>query len=135
MCATQQGKVGGREGYALLDVVLAVAIFAIAVTGLIQVLRGIGETSEGFARDRYVQQQLEALLAEKRRMKLDAMASETLDELSGIRFRTYVEAWQVDNGEGDELADLYKLTAEAVFQDDGGEQTERAELIIHVEEE
>lgn len=135
MSATQQGTIGRRGGYALLDVVLAVAIFAIAVTGLIQVLRGIGETSEGFARDRYVQQQLEALLAEKRRMKLDAMASETLDELSGIRFRTYVEAWQIDNGEGDELADLYKLTAEAVFQDDGGEQTEKAELIIHVEEE
>lgn len=135
MSATQQGTIGRRGAYALLDVVLAVAIFAIAVTGLIQVLRGIGETSEGFARDRYVQQQLEALLAEKRRMKLDAMASETLDELSGIRFRTYVEAWQIDNGEGDELADLYKLTAEAVFQDDGGEQTEKAELIIHVEEE
>lgn len=135
MSATQQGTIGRCGAYALLDVVLAVAIFAIAVTGLIQVLRGIGETSEGFARDRYVQQQLEALLAEKRRMKLDAMASETLDELSGIRFRTYVEAWQIDNGEGDELADLYKLTAEAVFQDDGGEQTEKAELIIHVEEE
>ncbi len=132
----QQGQVGRRRGgYALLDVVLAVAIFAIAVTGLIQVLRGIGETSEGFARDRYVQQQLEAMLAEKRRMKLDAMASEAVDELSGIRFRTYVEAWQIDNGEGRELADLYKLTAEAVYQDDAGEQTEKAELIIHIEDQ
>lgn len=131
----QQGQVGRSGGYALLDVVLGVTIFAIAVTGLIQVMRGIGDTSAGFARDRYVQQQLEALLAEKRRMKIDAMASESLDELSGIRFRTYVEAWQIDNGEGDELTDLYKLTAEAVFQDDGGEQTEKAELIIHAEEE
>lgn len=131
----QQGQVGRSGGYALLDVVLGVTIFAIAVTGLIQVMRGIGDTSAGFARDRYLQQQLEALLAEKRRMKIDAMASESLDELSGIRFRTYVEAWQIDNGEGDELTDLYKLTAEAVFQDDGGEQTEKAELIIHVKEE
>lgn len=131
MIAVQQGR-KGTGGYALLDVVLAVALFAITVTGILSVLRGVGDTSAGFARDRYLQQQLEALLSEKRRLPLDAMASEYVDELTGITFRTEAVAFQIDNGEGKELTDLYKLTAEATFLDDGGEQVERAELIIHV---
>ncbi len=121
-----------QRGYALLDVVLAVALFAITVTGLLQVLQGIGDTSAGFARDRHVQQRLEALLAEKRRVGLDAMASEAVDPLSGITYRTYVEPFAIDNGEGADLGNLHRLTAEAVFLDDGGEQTERAVLILHL---
>lgn len=134
MVAIQQGRSKGG-GYALLDVVLAVALFAITVTGILSVLRGVGETSAGFSRDRYLQQQLEALLSEKRRLPLDAMASDSVDELTGIRFRTYTEPFQIDNGEGNELTELYKLIAEATFLDDGGEQVEKAELIIHVAEQ
>jgi len=111
-----------------------VAVFAIAITGIVGVLHRIGETSSEFARDRHLQQRIEALLAEKRRLPVGAMASESVDPLSGVRFRTYVEPWQIDNGEGAALADLYKLTAEAVFVDDGGEQVEKAELIVHVKE-
>lgn len=133
MFAVQQGR-SKAGGYALLDVVLAVALFAITVTGILSVLRGVGETSAGFSRDRYLQQQLEALLSEKRRLPLDAMASDAVDELTGITFRTYTEPFQIDNGEGNELTELYKLIAEATFLDDGGEQVERAELIIHVAE-
>ena len=127
-------QIGKRRGYALLDVVLAVALFAITVTGLLRVLRGVADTSAGFSRDRFLQQQLEALLAEKRRVAIDAMTSETLDELSGITFRTYVEPFEIDNGEGDNLDELYKLTAEANFTDEGGPQVEKAELILHVPE-
>jgi hypothetical protein len=134
-CASPERLHVPLRAYALLDVVLAVTLFAITVTGLLMVLRGIGDTSSGFARDRYIQQQLEGLLAEKRRVGLDAMASETLDELSGITFRTYVEPFEIDNGEGDALTDLYKLTAEAAFTDDGGEQLEKAELVLYVQEQ
>jgi hypothetical protein len=119
------------RGYALLDVVLAVALFGITATGLMRVLQRVSETSTGFSRDRYLQTQIEGLLSEKRMLAVDAMSSETVDELTGITFRTYVEAFEVDNGEGRELSDLYKLTAEAIFLDDGGEQTEKAEIIIY----
>jgi hypothetical protein len=120
-----------RRGYALLDVVLAVALFGITATGLMRVMQRVSETSTGFSRDRYLQSQIEGLLSEKRKLKVDAMASEVVDELTGITFRTYVEPLELDNGEGRELTGLYKLTAEAIFLDDGGEQTERAEIIIY----
>src|SRR5690606_22255657 len=104
-----------RRAYALLDVVLAVALFGITATGLMRVMQRVSETSNGFSRDRYLQTRIEGLLAEKRMLKIDAMASELVDELTGITFRTYVEVLEVDNGEGRELTDLYKLTAEGVF--------------------
>lgn len=120
-----------QKGYALLDVVLAVALFAITATGLMQVMQRVSETSSGFARDRLIQTQLEGLLAERRKVGIEAMTTEVFDELTNVTYRTYVEPLEVNNGEGKELRDLYKLTAEATYTDDGGDQVEKAELIIY----
>lgn len=124
-----------RSGYALLDVVLAVALFAITVTGLVQVLQRVSETSSAFARDRLIQQRIESLLAEKRRLSVQEMTSEFRDEQMDVTYRTYVEAMEVDNGDGSDLTNLYRLTVEAVFFDDGGEQMEKADLILYKPEE
>lgn len=119
------------KGFALLDVVLAVALFAITVTGLIQVMQKINTTSGEFARDRMIQQNIESLLYEKRILPVAEIASDTYDELLDVTFRSYAEPFQVDNGEGKELADLYQLTIEAAFKDDGGDQLEKAQIIIY----
>ncbi len=120
-----------QSGYALLDVVIAVALFSITVTGLVQVMQKINSTSGEFARDRMIQQHIEAMLYEKRTLPVAEIASETYDDLLDVTFRSYVEPFQVDNGEGKELVDLYQLTVEASFTDDGGDQLERADLIIY----
>jgi len=120
-----------QKAYALLDVVLAVALFAITATGLMQVMQRVSETSSGFARDRLIQTQLEGLLAERRKVGIEAMTTEVFDELTNVTYRTYVEPLEVNNGEGKALRDLYKLTAEATYTDDGGDQVEKAELIIY----
>ncbi len=119
------------RGYALLDVVLAVALFALTVTGLISVMQRINETSTLFAKDRMIQNRLVSLLSQTREQRVRAMTTEVFDENLDITFRTYVEDYQINNGEGAELSDLYLLTAEAVFRDDGGEQIEKAIIIIH----
>lgn len=129
------GRPSQQAGYALLDVVLAVALFAITVTGLVQVLQRVNETSSAFARDRLIQQRIESLLAEKRRLGIQEMTSEFRDERMDVTYRTYVEDWEVENGDGAELANLYRLTVEAVFIDDGGEQLEKADLILYKPED
>lgn len=125
----------GKNGYALLDVVLAVALFGISVTGLVKAMQQINSTSASFARDRMIQQNIEAMLAEKRRLPVGEMTSELHDQVLDITFRSYVEPVDLDNGEGNELTDMYRLTAEAVFFEDGGEQIERAELYLYQTEE
>ena len=122
---------GNSRGYALLDVVLAVALFALTVTGLVGVLQSINETSAELARDRMIQHQLTSLLAETKVMPVSSMNSERLDEVTDITYRTFVGEMEVDNGEGNALNDLYMLTAEAVFMDSGEPQTETARIIIY----
>ncbi len=122
---------GNSRGYALLDVVLAVALFALTVTGLVGVLQSINETSAELARDRMIQHQLTSLLAETKVMPVSSMNSERLDEVTDITYRTFVGEMEVDNGEGNALSDLYMLTAEAVFMDSGEPQTETARIIIY----
>ncbi|MGB0154750.1 MAG: hypothetical protein ACPGFB_12025 [Verrucomicrobiales bacterium] len=122
---------GNSRGYALLDVVLAVALFALTVTGLVSVLQSINETSAELARDRMIQHQLTSLLAETKVMPVSSMNSERFDEVTDITYRTYVEEMEVDNGEGNALSDLYMLTAEAMFMESGEPQTETAKIIIY----
>lgn len=123
------------KGYALLDVVLAVAIFALAVTGLVSVMQRINETSSNFARDRLIQNRLVSLLSETKSLPVNEMTTEVYDEILDITFRTTVVDYPINNGEGAELTDLYLLTAEAQFLDDGGEQFERATLVVHKTED
>ena len=122
---------GNSRGYALLDVVLAVALFALTVTGLVSVLQSINETSAELARDRMIQHQLTSLLAETKVMPVSSMNSERFDEVTDITYRTFVEEMEVDNGEGNALSDLYMLTAEAMFMESGEPQTETAKIIIY----
>ncbi len=119
------------RGFALLDVVLAVAVFAISVTGLISILQRMNETSSAFARDRLIQSRLESLLSETRRLEPSAMTSEVYDPTFDLTFRTYAQPFNVDNGEGAELGDLYQLTAEVEFLDEGGPQMERVSVLVH----
>lgn len=123
-------RTGHHSGYALLDVVLAVAIFAVAVTGLVGFLQQISDTSASFARDRLIQYGLEAALAEAQEKPVEDMNQEVHDERMDVTYRTTAEPLTLDNGEGNELDDLYLLTVTATFQDDGGEQVERAELVV-----
>ena len=124
-------KRGGKKGYALLDVVLAVALFGITVTGLISVMQSINETSSQFSRDRLIQDRLSALLAQTKTMPASDMTTEVYDPNLDITFRTYAESYEIDNGEGAALPDLYLLTAEAAYRDDWGEQLEKATIIVH----
>ncbi|MDF1657736.1 MAG: hypothetical protein P1U58_08990 [Verrucomicrobiales bacterium] len=120
-----------NRGFALLDVVLAVAIFAISVTGLIGVLQRMNETSSAFAKDRLMQSRLESLLSETKRLEPSAMTTEVYDSTFDLTFRTYAQPFEVDNGDGAELTDIYELTAEVEFVDDGGPQLERVSILVH----
>jgi len=121
----------GTAAYALLDVILAVAIFAIAVTGLVGFIQKIGDTSSAFAKDRLIQYGLEAALAEAKSKPVNEMTAEVFDEVLGVNYQTTVESLELDNGEGAALKDLYTLKVIASFVDDGGQQTETMEVFIH----
>lgn len=121
--------------YALLDVILAVTVFAFWGAGLVALLQKISDTSNSYSRDRLIQYQLESLLTEMKHRPVEEMTVERLDEALEVTFRTTVEPLSLANIDGDALEDLYQLTATATFQDSGGEQVETARIFIHQPQE
>jgi len=120
-----------RRGYALLDVILAVTVFAFWGAGLVTLLQKISDTSNSYSRDRLIQYQLESLLTEMKHRPVEEMTVERRDEALDVTFRTTVEPLNLANIDGDGLDDLYQLTATATFMDTGGEQVETARIYIH----
>lgn len=132
---SKSSRAGSPRGYALLDVILAVTVFAFWGVGLITLLQKISDTSNSYSRDRLIQYQLESLLTEMKHLPVDEMATERYDEALDVTFTTVVETLNLANLEGETLEDLYELTATATFNDSGGEQTESARLTIYQPEE
>jgi type II secretory pathway pseudopilin PulG len=121
----------GVQGYALLDVALALTIFAFSITSLVVLLQRTVDTSASFARDRLIQSAIDSYMTETKRKPVREMNGEYFDEALGITFRAEVEDLELANADGGGLKDLYKLTVTAEFEDDGGTQEEVAELFIY----
>ena len=117
--------------YLLLDVVLAVTVFAIAVTGILVAISSITETSKYYAMDMQVQYGMDAMLVEARHRPVEEMAFERNDEDLGVLYRTEIEPLNQVNSEGDALEDLYVLKVSAVLQYGGEDETDSAEVIVY----
>lgn len=128
-------RIRSLGGYALLDVILAVTVFAFWGVGLITLLQKISDTSNSYSRDRLIQYQLESILTEMKHRPVEEMTMERLDEDLNVTYRTTVEPLNLANIDGETLENLYQLTATATFMDSGGEQVETARLTIYQPEE
>lgn len=123
------------RGYALLDVALALTIFALTVTSLAVLLQRIVDTSGSFARDRLIQGKIQSLITEAKFKPVQDMNSEIRDESLDATFRTFVEPLNLSNVDGEGLEDLYQLTVIAQFEDEGGSQEEVTQLYLYLPEE
>lgn len=123
------------RGYALLDVALALTVFALTVTSLAVLLQRIVDTSDSFARDRLIQGKIQSLITEAKFKPVQDMNSEVQDESLDAIFRTFVEPLNLSNVDGEGLEDLYQLTVIAQFEDEGGSQEEVAQLFLYLPEE
>jgi len=120
-----------EAGYALLDIALALTIFAFSVTALVVLLQRTVDTSSSFARDRLIQSSINSFMKETKRKPVREMNSEYYDENLAVNFVAEVEELDLANIDGDGLEDLYKLTITAEFDDEGGPQQEVAEVYIY----
>lgn len=126
---TRQGR--RTSAFALVDVLLAVTIFALSVTGLVVTMQKIQENSNSYARDRQIQYGLEAAIAEAKLRPVEEVNVETRDEALQVTYATLAEPLELSNVDGKALADLYKVTVTATFLDAGGEQREKAEVYLY----
>lgn len=103
-----------RQGYILLELVIALTIFAIAVLGLARSLNTALEVANALNRENAIRIGLRSFLEEARRKQTTAeMAMTATDERLGCTYTSTIDEAGLQNSEGKNLADLYKLTAQA----------------------
>lgn len=120
-----------NRAFTLLEVMLAVMIFAIAVVGLLMALSTTIGTASAFDREGKVALSLQNQLAEAREIDF-AAGTETVgpDEL-GVVYTRDITPLQLQNKDGQGLNGLYSIRITANWGQGGPDETETAEVYVY----
>lgn len=132
-CPTHPEQAGLRRrrgGYVLLELILSLIIFSIAVMSLARTLQMAIQTSSTLNRENDIRMGLRSFLEEVRRKPLAELAQTYADERLGVTYNSTAEPLTLKDRNGTVLSDLYTLRV-AVTYDVGAEQREEA-LDIYV---
>lgn len=116
------------SGFALLETVFAWAILAVAVTGLIIVLKTSLETANRSHQEREIQHQLESRLA---RLQIDPR-KEFREELTHLGVTYIEESFPADDLKSDysRLSGYRRIKVTAKWQDQRGPQQRDASFLV-----
>lgn len=108
------GRQGGRAGYVLLEIIIALTVFAVTVGGLASILHSSLDSANLLRRQASVRRGLESILVEaKAKPKREEMPTTYRDEGLGIEFRSELEELKWINRRGLPVKGLYILRAVA----------------------
>lgn len=119
----------GARAYILLEMIIALAIFAIAVLGLAKALNNSLEVANSLNREAAVMLSMRSFLEEMRRKPVSDMATTAQDERLGITLTSEIEPAELKDKDGNDLTDLYKLTVKASYLA-LGKQTEDSLYVV-----
>lgn len=122
----------GGGGYILLEAVLALMIFAIAITGLVRALNSTLDVTNAFERDAMARQALRSFAAEVQvETDIRSMNREEFDEVRDIRFTSEVEQLPLASEGRRPLSNMYELTVTATYNTASGERQEVLQVYLH----
>jgi type II secretory pathway pseudopilin PulG len=103
-----------RGGYALLEIIIALTVFCVAVGGLASALHSSLDAANLIRRQAALRRGLESILVEaKAKPKREEMPISYRDEALGVEFRTELEELKWINRRSRPVKGLYKLRAVA----------------------
>jgi type II secretory pathway pseudopilin PulG len=120
-----------RQGYLLLELILALTIFSLAIVGLVRSLQVGIQTAAILNRENDVRIGLRSFLEEVRRKPLSEMATSVDDARLGVTFNSELDELTVKDRNGSILKDLYKLHAFANYTIGAEERSESVEMWIY----
>lgn len=98
------------RGYVLLEMIIALTVFAVVVTGLAQVLHSSLDAANGLRRQAAIRRGLESVLVEaKSKPKREEMPMKYRDEGLGVEFRSELEELKWVNRQRKAVTGLYVL--------------------------
>jgi len=121
-----------KDGFTLLEVMLAVMIFAIAVLGLLTTLSTTIEAAGDFNRESRVALSLQNQLAEARELDFRGEQSETVgpDEM-GVIYKREIVPIELQNRNGQPLNRLFAIRITATWGLAGPDETQIAEVYVY----
>lgn len=131
---TRPHRPSGRArvpGMTLLEVVIALAVFSIAVVALIGTINKVADTATDSQRFLEVEQTLESLIDEFGKMpQLRELEENIKPGADGVAYRVTVELVRdLKNKDGRFLQDIYRIRASARWNDGGGPAEISAETL------
>ncbi len=107
-------------GYVLLEVMLALMVFAISAVGMTVAISESIDALNALDRDEAIRKGLDAILAEaKLRPKPNEMALAVRDEKLEVEYRTEAVPLRLTTEKGEPIGGLYELKAIATFKTNG----------------
>lgn len=104
-----------KHGSILLELVIALSIFAIAVLGLARALNTSLEVSNILNKDSRVRIGMRSFMEEVRRKPLAEMTASQTDAVSGVTYASSMEPVSLTTTSGTTLTDLYNLKVTATY--------------------
>ncbi len=126
------------SGFTLLEVMLALMVFSMAVVALVAAINGVGMASTESRVYREVQSRLEALMTEITRMPPDPSVpiggdrtvEKTVRE-NGVEYRVKKSPVEITNKDGLVLPEMYEVKATARWKDGGRDEQLDAETLVY----
>jgi len=116
-------KASLKRGYILLELVIALSMFAIGVLGLARALNTSMEVANILNKDQRVRIGMRSFLEEVRRKPLAEMSTTFTDAASGVTYTSTAERIVLNTTRGGTLSDMYNLKITAAYSV-GDEQRE-----------
>lgn len=120
-----------RAGYILLELVIALGMFAMGVLGLARALNTSVEVANILNRDQRVRVVLRSFLEEVRRKPLAEMSVSVADAATGVTYTSSAEPVVLTTTRGGTLSDLYNLTVTASYAVGGETREESVSVYVH----
>jgi Tfp pilus assembly protein PilE len=128
----RHGSCHVKRGYILLELIIALTIFAIAVVGLAKSLNTTLEVGNIMNRDYAVRIGLQSFVEEVKRKAISDMATTATDERLGATYTSTVDSLSLTvPRSGAQLSDCYRLTATAVYAVGSEQRDETIELWLY----
>lgn len=120
-----------RRGYILMEMIIALTIFAIGVLGLAKSLNTSVEIANILNKDQRVRIGMRSFLEEIRRKPLAEMSATYTDVTTGITYTSAVERITLTTTRGDTLNDLYNLKVVATYVAGGQQREESVDVYVY----
>jgi Tfp pilus assembly protein PilV len=120
-----------RPGYILLELIIALSIFAIGVLGLARSLNSSMEVASILNKDQRVRIGMRSFLEEIRRKPLNEMQASITDVATGVTYTSTAEPVSLTMTNGNTMSDLYDLKIVATYAVGNEQREESVDVYVY----